>query len=60
LASLEPTQQCLVLGHAIPMPMILRTREYGPALRELLELESAFQRGGVRLLLGPSRQGDTS
>lgn len=28
LASLEPSRQCLVVGHAIPMPMILQTREY--------------------------------
>ncbi|MGN6814202.1 MAG: ATP-binding protein [Thermomicrobiales bacterium] len=28
LASLETKQQCLVLGHAIPMPMVLRTRSY--------------------------------
>ena len=28
LASLETKQQCLVLGHAIPMPMMLRTRAY--------------------------------
>lgn len=28
LASLETQRQCLVLGHAIPMPMVLRTRAY--------------------------------
>lgn len=31
LASLETKQQCLVLGHAIPMPMMLRTRAYDAA-----------------------------
>ncbi|MDP9372265.1 MAG: DUF87 domain-containing protein [Chloroflexota bacterium] len=31
LASLETKQQCLVLGHAIPMPMVLRTRAYDDA-----------------------------
>jgi uncharacterized protein len=31
LASLETKQQCLVLGHAIPMPMVLRTRPYDAA-----------------------------
>ncbi len=31
LASLETKQQCLVLGHAIPMPMVLRTRAYDAA-----------------------------
>jgi hypothetical protein len=28
LASLETKQQCLIMGHAIPMPMVLRTRPY--------------------------------
>jgi uncharacterized protein len=34
LASLEPSQQCMVVGHAIPMPMIVRTREYSRKLME--------------------------
>lgn len=34
LASLEPTQQCLVVGHAIPMPMVVRTRKYSRELRD--------------------------
>jgi DNA helicase HerA-like ATPase len=37
LASLEPSQQCLVVGHAIPMPMILRTRDYSFELGKLLD-----------------------
>lgn len=56
LASLEPTQQCLVLGHAIPMPMILRTREYGFGLRDLLDAEGARRKLGVDLLLGSERR----
>jgi len=32
LASLEPSQQCLIVGHAIPMPMVVRTRQYGRVL----------------------------
>src|SRR5690606_26520235 len=36
LASLEPTRQCMVVGHAVPMPIILATRKYGPELKELL------------------------
>ncbi len=38
LASLETKQQCLVLGHAIPMPMMLRTRAYDNAFFETLGL----------------------
>lgn len=28
LASLRPKQECLIVGHAIPMPIMLRTRDY--------------------------------
>ena len=30
LASLRPKQECLILGHAINMPIMLRTRDYDP------------------------------
>jgi DNA helicase HerA-like ATPase len=30
LARLEPKQQILVFGHSVPMPVVVRTREYGP------------------------------
>ncbi len=33
LASLEQKQQCLVVGHAIPMPMMLNTRTYSIELQ---------------------------
>ena len=29
LASLDSKQQALVIGHAVPMPVVVRTREYG-------------------------------
>ena len=29
LASLDSKQQALVLGHAVPMPVVIKTREYG-------------------------------
>jgi DNA helicase HerA-like ATPase len=29
LARLEPKQQVLIFGHAVPMPVVVRTREYG-------------------------------
>ena len=31
LASLDSKQQALLLGHAVPMPITIRTRDYGPA-----------------------------
>ncbi len=37
LASLEPTRQIMVVGHAVPMPIILSTRQYGHDLKHLLD-----------------------
>ena len=31
LASLDSKQQALILGHAVPMPVVIKTREYGEA-----------------------------
>ena len=31
LAKLESTRQALIFGHAVPMPVVIRTREYGSA-----------------------------
>jgi DNA helicase HerA-like ATPase len=28
LTNLQPQQECLVIGHAVPMPILLRTRQY--------------------------------
>ena len=30
LATLDSREQALVLGHAVPMPMMVRTRKYDP------------------------------
>jgi len=29
LSKLEPKQQALIFGHALPMPVVIRTPEYG-------------------------------
>ena len=39
LARLEAKQQVLIFGHAVPMPVVVRTREYGSA-----ESYKSFQR----------------
>ena len=31
LSKLESKQQALIFGHAVPMPIVIRTREYGSA-----------------------------
>lgn len=58
LASLEPSRQCLVVGHAIPMPIILHTREYGHGLKTLLESEEKTTERGKKLLLAPNPWSD--
>lgn len=55
LASLEPSQQCLVVGHAIPMPMIVRTRAYSPALSESANGKRPDQKLGLSVLMGGRR-----
>jgi uncharacterized protein len=56
LASLEPSRQCLVVGHAMPMPIVLHTRSYGFELGKLLEDEHELAERGKNLLLAPSRR----
>jgi DNA helicase HerA-like ATPase len=43
LSKLETKQQALIFGHAVPMPVVIKTREYGTAesYRELGFLEAA-------------------
>ncbi|MCJ7551594.1 MAG: ATPase, partial [Anaerolineae bacterium] len=35
LARLETKQQALILGHAVPMPIVIRTRDYRDFVREI-------------------------
>ena len=42
LSRLEPQQQALIFGHAVPMPVVVRTREYGSGQSYL-----ALTRGAV-------------
>jgi hypothetical protein len=32
LASLDSKQQALIMGHAVPMPVVVQTTEYGEAV----------------------------
>ncbi len=40
LASLEPSRQCMVIGHAVPMPIVLSTRTYSNELKSNLDVRS--------------------
>jgi len=37
LSKLETKQQALIFGHAVPVPVVLKTREYGPKFYSELE-----------------------
>ena len=60
LARLESNRQALVFGHALPMPVVIQTREYGSAqsYRELGFVEAAEMKAqaerDVDALFGPS------
>ena len=49
LSRLESTQQALVFGHAVPMPVVIQTREYGSArsYEELGRPSVSVQPGGA-------------
>ncbi|MEE2833666.1 MAG: ATP-binding protein [Candidatus Latescibacterota bacterium] len=60
LASLDSKQQALVLGHAVPMPVVIKTREYGEEFYKAMgaDVEDAGQRrqqaeNERELLFGP-------
>ena len=60
LARLESKQQALVFGHAVPMPVVVRIREYGSAesyrelgFKEPAELKAQMERD-IEDLFGPS------
>ena len=42
LARLDTQQQALIMGHAVPMPVVIRTRDYGPELYEEIN-QQTFQ-----------------
>ena len=58
LASLEPSQQILLVGHAIPMPMIVRTRQYSRALATGTNGRHVDTSAGLRLLMGGGARGN--
>jgi DNA helicase HerA-like ATPase len=50
LASLDSKQQALVFGHAVPMPVVIRTREYDEAFYKEMgyrENEEVVRRGAA-------------
>lgn len=60
LARLESRQQALVFGHALPMPVVIQTREYGSpqSYKELGFMEAAELKAqidhDIDILFGPS------
>ena len=61
LSRLESKQQALVFGHAVPMPVVIRTRDYGTAesykelgFKEPAEIKAQMERD-IDDLFGPGR-----
>ena len=52
LARLDTTQQALILGHAVPMPVVVKTREYGPELYAAVGENEAVRERNVKALFG--------
>ena len=51
LSKLENKQQALIFGHAVPMPVVVRTRDYGSpqsykelGFREAIELKKEAEK----------------
>ena len=64
LSRLESRQQALVFGHAVPMPVVIKTREYGSAKsyrdlgwRDAVELKAQAERDAADLF-GPPEGGE--
>ena len=62
LARLESKQQALAFGHALPMPVVIETREYGTAesyrelgWRDQTELKAELEKD-VDSLFGPTKR----
>jgi DNA helicase HerA-like ATPase len=49
LARLETKQQALILGHAVPMPIVIRTRDYRDFVREIAGNAIDVEDAGVAL-----------
>jgi uncharacterized protein len=50
LASLDTRQQALVLGHAVPMPVVIRTRAYDDALYAAVAPKTAAKKNYAQVL----------
>jgi len=48
LATLDPKQQALVMGYALPMPMVVRTRSYYEAFYKALGADAALTKEELR------------
>ncbi|MFW5691619.1 MAG: helicase HerA domain-containing protein [Chloroflexota bacterium] len=52
LARLDTKQQAIIMGHAVPMPVVVRTRAYDEAFYESVQGGSGIDSGSARRSLG--------
>jgi uncharacterized protein len=56
LARLDTKQQAIIMGHAVPMPVVVRTRMYDEDFYRAVQDFTSEQTGGIRNALGGSRR----
>ena len=56
LARLDTKQQAIIMGHAVPMPVVVRTRMYDEDFYRAVQDFTSEQTGGIRSALGGSRR----
>ena len=54
LARLDTKQQAIIMGHAVPMPVVVKTRDYDQAFYEAVTNEKTFTAQTAREKLGSS------
>jgi len=58
LATLDSKQQCLVLGHAVPMPVVVKTRAYDEQFYAAMGRGSVSARSDITASATPPKQPD--
>ena len=48
LARLDTRQQALILGHAVPMPVVVRTRDYDQRFYAAISMDEPDDSSGVK------------
>jgi len=56
LARLDTKQQAIIMGHAVPMPVVVKTRNYDQAFYEAITVTNHSGNGAARDRLGAGKK----